>query len=77
MSKVTIYRFKIYDIRNDEYHRSLRWAALEAIKSVGGVALRDTAAEVDSSVVGPHIPGMTERGFNPHARTGTQRQVTV
>ena len=76
MSKVTVYRFTVYDISADENTRSRRWATLAAIKRIGGAALEDTAVEVDSSAVGTEIPGMTERNFNPHPRPGFQRAVT-
>jgi len=37
--------------------------------------LEDTATEVESSVLGHEIDGMTERDFNPHPRAGFQTQV--
>jgi hypothetical protein len=77
VAKVKVYRFTIYEIVNDENRRSRRWATREAIKRVGGEVLEDTATEVDASVLGGEIEGMTVRNFNPQpAGTGVQRQVT-
>ena len=76
MSKTLIYRFRLYDIGNDENRISRRWGTLEAIARVHGEALMDSATEVDLSVVGAEIPGLTERNFDPHRRTGFQRTVT-
>ena len=62
MSKVTIYRFTIYDINQDEKIRSRRWGTREGIKGVCGVALEDTAMEVDICHV-DKVDGLTERDF--------------
>jgi hypothetical protein len=75
MGKITVYRFKKYDISNDENRQSRRWATREAIERIGGEVLEDTATEVDPSAVGTEIDGMTERNFDPHPRTGVQTQV--
>ena len=77
MSKITIYRFTIYDIGSDDNHLSHRWGTMEGIKRIGGQALADTATEVDASVLTSGIPGLSERDFDPHKRTGDfQRTVT-
>lgn len=75
MSKVIVYRFRKYNISTDENVESHRWATREAIERVGGEVLEDTATQVDASVLGRQIGGMTERGFDPHRRTGFQTQV--
>ncbi len=75
MDKVTVYRFRLYDINNDENRQSRRWATREAIERIGGEVSENTATEVDSSVLGKEIDGMTERNFDPHPRTGFQTQV--
>jgi hypothetical protein len=75
MSKVKVYRFTVYDITTDENRRSRRWATREAIERAHGDVLDDTVTEVDSSVLGDEIDGMTARDFDPHPRTGFQRQV--
>lgn len=74
MSKVTIYRFSLYDINTDESRQSRRWATLEAIKRLHGEVHEETATEVDASVLEPSniIHGLTARDFNPHPRTGFQ-----
>lgn len=75
MSKVTIYRFELYDITTDGNRKSHRWATREVIERLRGTVLEDTATEVDASAVASDIQGMTARDFNPHPRTGFQRQV--
>ncbi len=77
MSKVTIYQFRTYDITNDEYRISHRWATMDAIKNIArGDAIESSAMEVDKSVVLSDIHGMTVRGWMPaFLRTGPQAQV--
>ncbi len=77
MATVTIYRFTLYDIASDGKQKSRRWATREAIERLHGEILEDTATEVEASVLKSDIPGMTERDFNPRARTGFQREVTL
>jgi phosphopantetheinyl transferase (holo-ACP synthase) len=69
-----VYRFTIYDIKNDESVLSRRWATREAIAWAHGHAIEKTEIEVDASVLDGN--GMTERDFDPHALKGFQRQVT-
>jgi hypothetical protein len=76
MSKVTVYRFTIYDVANDESRKSRRWATRAAIEWAHGHVLEETAIEVDASALGGEVAGMTERDFNPHKRSGFQTQVT-
>jgi len=75
VSTITIYRFRLYDVSTDESRTSRRWATREAIKGVGGEVLEDTAIEVDASVLGGEIEGMTARNFDPAPRVGFQTQV--
>lgn len=75
VSKVTIYRFRKYDIGADEHQVSRRWGTREGIESVRGTVIEDTATEVDAAVVGAEIPGLTERDFRPNPRTGFQTRV--
>ena len=77
VSNVTVYRWRAYDISSDEKRESRRWATREAVEKLGGEVLEDTATQVDASVVDTDIPGMTERGFDPHPHVGFQRQVTA
>jgi hypothetical protein len=75
MSTVKIYQFRVFDITNDEMRKSRRWATRERIEWLHGEVLEDTGVEVDSSLVGRDIEGMTARNFDPHKLTGLQRQV--
>jgi len=71
MSNVTIYRFKMYSPREDEFILSKRWGTIEAIQKIGGVAIEGTAVEADRSVIvapAPDMPGLTEKGFDPRPR---------
>jgi hypothetical protein len=71
----TIYRFTVYNIATDQVQKFKRWGTAEAIGSIGGAILMDTATEVDPSVLSSTLVGMTEPGFNPARRTDFQRQV--
>jgi uncharacterized protein with FMN-binding domain len=75
MSKVTIYRFKLYNITIDESRESRRWATLEAIERIHGEVLKDTATQVDASAVATDEAGMTVVGFDPHPRIGFQTAI--
>jgi hypothetical protein len=75
VSKITVYQFRMYDAANDEMRKSRRWATRERIEWLRGEVLEQTATEVDASLVGAEIEGMTGRDFNPRAIVGVQRQV--
>jgi len=77
LSKVTIYRFRKYNIGSDGYDVSRRWGTREAIEHVCGEVLEDTAVEVDEAAVATDIEGLTVRGFDPRPRPGFQTQVEV
>jgi hypothetical protein len=77
MSKAAIYRFQKYNISSDQYQISRRWGTSEAIERIGAEPLKDTGMEVDDSVLGREIDGMTDRDFDPRPRIGFQRQVTA
>ncbi len=68
MAKVTIYRFQLYNSQTDEIVTSRRWGIAEAIKEISGRLLKDTATEVDESVIRSDIHGFTVIGFDPHPR---------
>jgi hypothetical protein len=68
MTKVTVHRFEIYDIKTDAYQPSRRWATSEMIGLLGGRPLGGEI-QVDESHVGHDIPGMSERDFNPRAQS--------
>jgi hypothetical protein len=77
VSKVTVYRFRRYEIAEDGYRVSRRWATREAIERVRCEILKDTAVEVDAAVLGGEIEGMTEINFNPRPRIGFPTQVEI
>jgi hypothetical protein len=65
LRREAIYRFKSYDIANDEIKTSRRWGTKAAIEEVGGQPFPETAVEVDSSILGGEVIGMTERDWWP------------
>jgi hypothetical protein len=67
----TVYRFRTWDIVNDCYSESRRWATREAIERVQGEIISD-AVEVDDSLLGGEVDGMTARHFDPFAQGGFQ-----
>jgi hypothetical protein len=67
MNKVTVHRFKIYDISNDEWKVSRRWATQEGIDRVCGERIDGTATEIDSELVDSEVPGMTAKNYDPNA----------
>jgi hypothetical protein len=68
MSKVVIYRFRVYDIVRGESIVSTRWATPQAIKRARGEAILSTPMEVDASVVDTDEPGMTARDYDPRTK---------
>jgi hypothetical protein len=59
-----VYRFRTWDITNDCYQQSGRWATKEAIERVSGEATSE-GVEVDDVYLGKEVDGMTARGFDP------------
>lgn len=72
----TVYRFRTWDITNDRYQNSQRWATEEAIERVMGEKISE-GVEVEDSLLGAEVDGMTTRGFDPYhpPRGGFQTQV--
>ena len=70
MVRVMIYRFTIYDVMRDEVVQSRRWGTREGIEAICGAMLEDTETEVDASVIGKEIDGLTTRAFDPNPRIG-------
>ena len=64
-TKITVYRFRMYDIRADNWTVSKRMGTRDAIDAVRGSVLEDTAVDVDEEAIDSDIPGLTETGFNP------------
>ena len=58
-----VYRFHTWDIANDCFQQSRRWATEEAIKRVRGEILSE-GVEVDDRFIGQEVDGMTARGFD-------------
>lgn len=65
MAKVTVYRYRKYDISRDDYVRSTRMATLDKIEKLCAEALLDKATEIDGSLL---IAGedWTVHNFDPH-----------
>ncbi len=71
MSTFTIYRFKLYNLHDDEFVLSQRWGTKEAIQKISGVAIEGTGVEVEETVIlnpQPDMQGLTEKGFDPRPR---------
>ena len=64
MTKSVVYRFRTWDIANDCYQQSARWATKEAIERVSGESISE-GVEVDNEYLGSEVDGMTARGFDP------------
>ncbi|MDD2465227.1 MAG: hypothetical protein PHI97_14615 [Desulfobulbus sp.] len=76
MSKITIYRFQVYSVINDNFQKSRRWGTRDAIERIAwGEILEDTATEVDESAIASDITCLTIIDFNHHRRTGFQTKV--
>jgi hypothetical protein len=71
MATVRIHRFRLYDIDSDTYRISRRWATRDTIELLGGDIIESPAVEVDASVVGREIEGMTEIDFDPLLKKAT------
>ncbi|WP_257820115.1 hypothetical protein [Burkholderia glumae] len=66
MDKVTIFRFKCYNVTTDSMDDSSRWGTRAAIEQIAkGVVIEASARVVDEMVVRSDIPGLTARDFNP------------
>jgi hypothetical protein len=78
MTKVTVYRFTVYDITTDESRLSRRMGMREAIAWAKGSVVEEASREVDEADLGREVPGMTERDFwvRSDASDGFQRAVT-
>ncbi len=63
MAKSVVYRFRTWDITNDCFRESGRWATKEAIERVRGETISD-GVEVDDVYLGKEVDGMTVRGFD-------------
>ena len=77
MATVKIYQFEVYDIHSDQTKRSRRWGTLDGIENtkVATRVLRETETEVDASVIGISVAGLTEIDFIPSGQPETKRTV--
>jgi hypothetical protein len=75
MATVKIYQFETYDIHTDQTKRSRRWGTLDGIENtkVATRVLRETETEVDASVVGKSVAGLTEIDFLPNGHAEIKR----
>ena len=66
-TEVTVYRFKMFDIRSGEFVESRRWAPEKLIGEIGakriGEGVRTDAGNLADD-------GLTPHGFDPRPRTG-------
>jgi hypothetical protein len=68
-----VYRFRAWDIGNDCYQLSNRWATKERIEKLGGEIASDPV-EVDEgrlprTTAGDEVEGMLGRNESPHPRS--------
>jgi len=75
MPTVKIYQFEVYDIQTDLTKRSRRWGTLDGIENtkVATRVLRETETEVDASVIGISVAGLTEIDFIPSGQPETKQ----
>jgi hypothetical protein len=59
-----VYRFRMWDIINDCYQTSRRWATKERIESMGA-EIEGDGIEVNDSLISREYAGMTDRGYDP------------
>jgi hypothetical protein len=63
-----VFRFQTWDVSNDCYKLSRRLATREAIARIGGEPLGE-GINIDASLLGTEIQGMTDRDFDPRPRS--------
>lgn len=71
-----VYRFQTWDITNDCFQVSQRWATKDMIEQVQGEIVSQ-GVEIADSLLGKEVPGMTARGIDPQnpPETGFQTRV--
>lgn len=74
MSKVTVYKVKVYNIATDASMISRRWATREGADRMSGWVIEESAVEIDDTQL-EKGEQWTERGFEPHRGIGFQKQV--
>ncbi|TNJ39797.1 hypothetical protein FGF66_02325 [Chlorobaculum thiosulfatiphilum] len=63
MSIVHVFKFKMYDIRTDEFIISGRWGTPEAIRSLGATCIEQQTMEIDESEL---TDGLTIKNYDLH-----------
>jgi hypothetical protein len=63
-----VFRFRMWDVANDRFTLSSRWATRERVDQIGGEVVGG-GVEVNDEYVGGEIAGMTVCGFDPHDPT--------
>lgn len=71
-----VFRFRSWDIANDCFQESRRWATKEAIQRVMGEAVGG-GVEVEERLLGGEVDGMTARGFDPQHPPSSNFQTHV
>ena len=67
MAQVWVYRFIAYDVGNDEFRQSARWATRETIEGMKiAHILEHTKTSIDEFYLDKY--GMTSRGFEPYPK---------
>ena len=71
MTKVVVYRYRVYDAREDDYASSTRMATRSKIKQIGGEIIPGTKTEIDDK----HLEGgWTVKGFVERVAADQMRQ---
>ncbi len=65
MAKVTVCRFKVYDITKGESFVEPRWATRETIGRIKGADIIEPCIEIDETLL--NGSGYTERDFEPRS----------
>lgn len=60
---VTVFQWSAWSTAHDDYVQSTRWASMEAINRIGGIAVSE-GVDIDDSFLGSEVIGMTVRGFD-------------
>lgn len=67
LAKVTVYAFSVYNLLSDCWQLSSRMGTLDTIKNTGGVPIKWSGIEVDTSVLSLDYTGMTNQIFHDRA----------
>lgn len=62
MPQMTVYQYRVYDIKSDEYVYSSRYATMTQIKRIGAEPVHKTGIVIDTKYL---TDGWTKKGFDP------------